>query len=119
LSFISSLIAKSKEQHLKDKKGSLFQGGLYPLVMDSPFGNLGKEYRRQVAMNIPKLADQVILLVSDSQWDDSVEKTTISKVGKMYESVFYTNKPIKESQKKFFKPSLDGGQYSTVKEVAL
>ena len=35
-----------------------------PVVMGSPFGNLDEIYRRQIAKTIPKLANQLVALVT-------------------------------------------------------
>ena len=40
----------------------------YPIVLDSPFGQLGSQYRQGVAKFIPSIADQTIILVSETQW---------------------------------------------------
>jgi DNA sulfur modification protein DndD len=84
LAFIGSLVdkARSTYQHSGSAAAGFFQGGLYPLVMDSPFGSLEDEYRRDVAEWIPTLAPQVIVLVSESQWRREVEEKLHSKIGR-------------------------------------
>jgi len=52
--------------------------------MDSPFGALDDDHRRQVASLIPDLANQVVILVTDSQWGGSVESEMEEIVGAMY-----------------------------------
>ena len=83
LSFIGSLVSyareKTKEQFLSD-----FSGGDFPIVMDSPFGNLDQTHTANVAANIGELASQVIIIVSDKQWNKDVEDNIKDKVGKMY-----------------------------------
>lgn len=83
LSFIGSLVEyareKTKQEFLSD-----FSGGDYPIVMDSPFGNLDATHTSNVAANIGKLASQVIIVVSDKQWSKEVEDNIKSQVGKMY-----------------------------------
>lgn len=83
LSFIGSLVEyareKSKQEFLSD-----FSGGDYPIVMDSPFGNLDELHTSNVAANIGKLASQVIIIVSDKQWNKDVENNIKHQVGKMY-----------------------------------
>ncbi|MDX1282977.1 AAA family ATPase [Shewanella colwelliana] len=88
LSFISSIISMAKEQHLKDNK--FFCGGLYPLVMDSPFGALDPDYRTKVAANVSVLAEQVIIFVSYSQWAGNVEEACRDKVGNSYKLIFHS-----------------------------
>ena len=83
LSFIGSLVSyareKTKEQFLSD-----FSGGDFPIVMDSPFGNLDQTHTSNVAANIGELSSQVIIIVSDKQWNKDVEDNIKGKVGRMY-----------------------------------
>jgi len=87
LSFISSIVSLCKENYQENKKN--MKGGVFPIVMDSPYGALDKEYRALVAKVIPELADQIIILVSDSQWSGEVEEEIISKVGKRYTLMYH------------------------------
>ncbi|NLG32055.1 MAG: hypothetical protein GX550_00870 [Syntrophomonadaceae bacterium] len=54
------------------------------MVMDAAFGNLDPIYRSNVARRIPELANQVIILVNKSQWQDEVAKNTAARIGKQY-----------------------------------
>lgn len=98
LSFIGSLVEyareKTKQEFLSD-----FSGGDYPIVMDSPFGNLDEIHTSNVAENIGKLASQVIIVVSDKQWNKDVENNIKHQVGKMYKmyDVNDTNKDVLET----------------------
>ncbi|MFC5865019.1 AAA family ATPase [Acidicapsa dinghuensis] len=86
LAFIGSLADKAREtyEHHGAQEGALFLGGLYPIVMDSAFGNLESEYRREVASGIPSLAPQVIILVSETQWRNEVEQELDARIGRQY-----------------------------------
>ena len=86
LVFIASLVALASRRAeiptiLKD-----VEGGDYPMVMDSPFGQLGEEFRSGVAKWIPNLAPQVILLVSSTQYKGKVDEilTEQDRVGRRY-----------------------------------
>jgi DNA sulfur modification protein DndD len=86
LVFIASLVALAKRRNeiptiLRD-----LQGGDFPLVMDSPFGQLGKEFRSAVARHIPELAPQLIILVSSTQYAGDVERELgqSDRVGRRY-----------------------------------
>ena len=57
-------------------------GGLYPVVIDSAFGSLEVEYRRDVAKWIRSLSPQIILLVSETQWRREVEEELQPFIGK-------------------------------------
>lgn len=77
LSFITSLariVSKSK-----DKVD-------YPLFMDTPFANLGRENRRNLIESLPKLTRQWIPLLTDTEYTDfekNIFKKT-NKIGKVY-----------------------------------
>ncbi|WP_263819335.1 AAA family ATPase [Salinibacter sp.] len=84
LAFVSSLVRKASDMKSNGQaSGSgLFTGGEYPLVMDSPFGSLEKEYRRQVADWVPELAPQIVAIVSETQWRKEVEEELGPKIGR-------------------------------------
>lgn len=82
LSFIGALVAIAKERASRGAK--VFRGGVYPIVMDSPFGTLDVEYRRNVARGLPALAHQIVLLVSSSQWSREVEEEIRPRIGFEY-----------------------------------
>ncbi|MEG5170863.1 AAA family ATPase [Microcoleus sp. B3-D7] len=84
LAFIGSLVDKAQAIYYgkaDQKTKILFKGGLYPLVIDSAFGQLEPEYKRDVAKWVPTLAPQVIVLVSESQWKKEVEEELQAKIG--------------------------------------
>lgn len=68
LTFIGSLVQIARERYESDTETEYFSGGIYPIVMDSPFGALDDEHRRTVSHVIPRMAEQVVVLVTDSQW---------------------------------------------------
>lgn len=82
LAFVGALGAKARQTYEDAKESAgVFRGGLYPLVIDSAFGNLEVEYRREVARWMPTLAPQVIIMVSESQWRQEVETELLSRIG--------------------------------------
>ena len=58
--------------------------------MDSPFGALDKDYREKISRYIPELAEQVIILVSNSQWEGNVEDQCRSRIGKEWNLIYYS-----------------------------
>lgn len=96
LAFVGSLVKKAKENVEQAKKSpqavAVPVGGHYPLVMDSPFGSLEDEYREKVAAWIPRLAHQVVILVSNTQWRDEVERATRPLIGREYVLELHTQK---------------------------
>ena len=95
LSFVGSLVQKARDNMTAagdNQTGALPNGGLYPLVMDSPFGSLEDDYRAKVASWIPRLARQVIVLVSKTQWREEVEEGIRPRVGREYILELHTPK---------------------------
>lgn len=91
LSFVGALANIAREQWRKARKikGSDlsrigFEGGVYPVVIDSAFGNLGQAYRKYVARLLPELTDQVIIFVSKSQGLGPVHEELGSKIGREF-----------------------------------
>jgi DNA sulfur modification protein DndD len=73
---------RSEERTGKDEILGGFAGGIFPVVMDSPFGKLDVAYQERVAEAIPKLAPQVIVMVSKSQGLGAVKDVLWPRVGK-------------------------------------
>ena len=82
LAFIGGLVAIAKERSLRGD--GVFKGGVYPVVMDSPFGYLDQQYRRNVARGLPTMANQVVVFVSSSQWSQEVAEEIRPRIGKEY-----------------------------------
>lgn len=83
LAFIASLVSYAREKS-HSKLLSDFGGGDFPIVMDSPFGNLSAGHKQNVAREIGNLASQVLVIVSDEQWSSTVESNIISRVNVIY-----------------------------------
>ena len=83
LCFIGGLVNIARKQN-KMKSDIFFEGGIYPIVMDSPFSNLDPVHREKVSSGIPRLADQVVVLVSDSQWIGNIEAQMKPRIGSEY-----------------------------------
>ena len=83
LSFIGGIIDRVR-QWSEDNNLVGYDSSTFPIVMDSPFGSLDQIYRRQVAKAIPQLANQLIILVTKTQWQGEVEQETKSLIGQKY-----------------------------------
>jgi len=94
LSFIGALVDIARTNYEGKKK--FYFGGIYPLIMDSPFGQLDPEHRKNVAEGIPELAPQIILMVADQQWTGDIDSTMTPRVGKEYFIKNYNPKNDKE-----------------------
>ncbi len=128
LSFIGSILEFAKEIKTdKNKYGSIINkyGGIYPLVMDSPFGSLDQTSSKNVAESLPSLSEQIVLMVSSTQWRNEVKNGMISKVGKQYVLCNHTPKPGKAAKvfieyngrKHPFAKSTDGPEFTEVEEL--
>jgi DNA sulfur modification protein DndD len=91
LSLIGSVIERVRQW----SKAGLVMGpdsSTFPVVMDSPFGNLDEIYRRQVARLVPLLANQLVVMASQTQWRGEVEQEMQSRIGKEYVLTFNSPK---------------------------
>jgi len=92
LCFIGGVIGLAREYQAKQERLPGPDSSHFPLVMDSPFGSLGPNYRRQVADHITRLADQVIIMVTNTQWRGEVEQSFRGRIGKSYLLQYYSPK---------------------------
>ncbi len=110
LVFIASLV-KYAASRIDNDELILKPGTVAPLVLDAPFGQLDTNYQEETARNIPKLAEQVVLLVSSSQGNKRVLKALEPYIGAEY-ALISENKEMRGSKKE---TSLDlyGKKYVT------
>ncbi|MGK7945117.1 MAG: AAA family ATPase [Microcystaceae cyanobacterium] len=124
LSFIGAIIDRVR---LWSEKNTLMgiDSSTFPIVMDSPFGSLDEIYRRQVAKSIPQLANQLVILVTKTQWRGEVERETKPYLGKQYVLTYYSPKEDCEEDKieingknyPLVKRSVNGFEYTEIKPV--
>ncbi|MFQ4142174.1 AAA family ATPase [Chlorogloeopsis sp. ULAP02] len=112
LSFIASIIDRVREW--SDRKNILMipDSSTFPIVMDSPFGSLDEQYRRQIAKIIPRLANQLVVMVTKTQWRGEVEAEIANRIGKQYVLTYYSSKP--ECEQDYIE--LAGEKYSLVRQ---
>jgi DNA sulfur modification protein DndD len=92
LSFIGGIIDRVREcRH--QKLLALPESNTFPIVMDSPFGSLDQISRRQIAQILPQLANQLLVLVSKTQWRGEVETEMGQKIDYQYVLTYYSSKP--------------------------
>lgn len=91
LAFIASIIKLAKRKAAEDNPIGP-ASAVYPMVMDSPFGSLDPIYRHQIAEHVPVLADQVVLMLTESQWRGEVEQSLRGKVGRTYVMTYHTTR---------------------------
>jgi DNA sulfur modification protein DndD len=90
LVFIASLLSLARRRSEIPTILKGLAGGEYPLVTDSPFGQLSI-FRWGVAKWVPDLAPQVILLVSPKQFDGDVAEALrdTGRIGKRYYLAYF------------------------------
>ncbi len=110
LSFIGGIIDGVREW---SKKNTLMgpDSSTFPIVMDSPFGSLDEIYRRQIAKILPQLANQLVVLVTKTQWRGEVAQEMGPYIGKEYVLVY--NSPKTDCEEDWVE--LKGMRYPLVK----
>ncbi len=124
LSFIGGIIDRVRQWSQRNTLMG-YDSSTFPIVMDSPFGSLDQIYRRQVAKAIPQLANQLVILVTKTQWQGEVETETKPLIGREYVLTYHSPKTdceldsIELSQQNYFlvKPSLNNFEYSAIVPV--
>lgn len=99
LVFIASLVALARRRSEIPTIIRGLTGSEYPMVMDSPFGQLGVLFREGVARWIPSLAPQVIILVSHTQFNGPVEDELkkSKRVGRRYYLAYHGSEVRKDA----------------------
>ncbi|GAB4241803.1 MAG: SMC family ATPase [Stanieria sp.] len=92
LSFIGAIIDRVREWSQRNTLMGL-DSSTFPIVMDSPFGSLDEVYRRKVAKSLPQLANQLVVLVTKTQWCGEVEAEITDYIGKEYVLIYNSSKP--------------------------
>ena len=59
-----------------------------PVIMDTPFARLSGQHLESIAKNIPNLVPQLILFVTDKEWNESSKAGLEPRVGYHYELLF-------------------------------
>ena len=111
LAFTAALIEFARvRQNAKDYR--LLPGTVAPLVLDSPFGQLDETYRTTTAQFIPRMARQVILLVSRSQGSEEVLSALRAHLGAEYLLVRHNTEPAGDRKSEI--RYLTGREFATV-----
>lgn len=95
LCFIGALAYVSREIH--NRKSSIENGKIFPIILDSPFGDLDDEHRLKLVKILPSLADQIVLLTSSSQATQEMKAELHPSIGFFY--TLYNNKNLDKTQK--------------------
>ncbi len=92
LSFIGGIIDRVREWIQENALMGL-DSSTFPIVMDSPFGILDEIYRRQIAKVLPTLANQLVVLVTKTQWRGEVQEEMAKHIGREYVLTYHSPKP--------------------------
>ena len=92
LSFIGGIIDQVREW-IQENALMGPDSSTFPIVMDSPFGSLDEIYRRQIAKTIPQLANQLVVLVTKTQWRGEVAQEMAKHIGREYVLTYNSPKP--------------------------
>ena len=93
LLFISCLTDLAREEELNKTNNDIQIGaGIYPIVVDSPYGELDTEYKKSISKVLKQLAPQVVLLLNQSQWDKNIEKIFSDSSSNVYRLVAHRPK---------------------------
>lgn len=84
LSFIGGLVYYAKELKKIKRDEMDNDGGIYPLVMDAPYGDLDNSYRKEFTKFLPEISDQVVVMVSSGQWNNEIEEVVSKNIGNIY-----------------------------------
>ncbi|MFI8810438.1 MULTISPECIES: AAA family ATPase [unclassified Streptomyces] len=87
LSFVGAVSEIAKQIHQRKAKGGddiLGDGGIYPVVMDAPFGSLDLTYQKEISQALPKLTSQIVTLISNSQARGEVLENLQGAATRMY-----------------------------------
>lgn len=74
LSFIAAMVRLSGEEA--------------PVIMDTPFARLSGNHLKNVAIELPDLVPQLVLFVTDQEWNDSSKAGLEPRVGAQYQLHF-------------------------------
>ncbi|HEY9671218.1 MAG TPA: AAA family ATPase [Waterburya sp.] len=92
LSFIGGIIDRVRDWIQENTLMGL-DSSTFPIVMDSPFGSLDEIYRRQIAKILPTLANQLVVLVTRTQWRGEVAQEMQNYIGREYVLTYNSPKP--------------------------
>lgn len=111
LSFIGGIIDQVR-RWIQENTLMGIDSSTFPIVMDSPFGSLDEIYRRQIAKIVPQLANQLIVLVTKTQWRGEVAEEMANHIGREYVLTYNSPKPDCEEDS----INLGGVSYPLVKQ---
>ncbi|MFC2073788.1 AAA family ATPase [Campylobacterota bacterium] len=93
LVFISTLIELAKEKEEARDSDNLSTGaGIYPIVVDSPYGEFDAVYKKTISRALKELSPQVIILLNQEQWNEEIENEFSDSLAHAYRLVAHRPK---------------------------
>ena len=93
LMFISTLIDLAREKESEVSLNDVSAGaGIYPIVVDSPYGEFDTVYKKTISLALKELAPQVIILLSQEQWSEEIESVFHDSLAHAYRLVAHRPK---------------------------
>lgn len=129
LIFISTLIDFAREKEMEISKDELSAGaGIYPIVVDSPYGEFDTVYKKTISIALKELAPQVIILLSQEQWSEDLEAVFDESLAHVYRLVAHRPKlsTIHSERNKLYSSGqtfdlevYDDREYTTIERVGV
>lgn len=108
LTITSALISfAGKQKNIKDP--ILNSTTVAPLFIDAPFGVLDNKYRNVVVKELPKKVNQIIFLVSSSQWTDEMDAEIRHLINSEYRVILEESSP--QNHKEVDKITIQGKEF--------
>lgn len=92
LAFLGGIIEETRQYYRQAERMGEGQSVQYPIVMDAPFGQLDPGHRRHVAARLSRIADQVVVLVTPTQYRGEVAEAIEELTGKHYLIKYFTTR---------------------------
>ncbi len=105
--YISSLISIARERRDLDSS-ILTPGAIAPLIFDAPFSKLDSKYAPNIAKELPKLVDQLIILMYQDKGKEV--DSTLSDEGKLGKIYYFTEETAAEQGQKSVQEYRFGGK---------
>jgi len=117
LAFIGGIISETKKFYTRAENSHMGEYIQYPVVMDAPFGQLDSPHRRYVTKRLAQIADQIIILVTPTQFRGEVENSIKNITGKQYLLRYNTtSKDLERKLEVDYKININENSYSLALE---
>jgi DNA sulfur modification protein DndD len=129
LLFISTLIDMARNREQKRNSGDIDPGaGIYPIVIDSPYGQFDTVYKQYISEVVRDMAPQVIILLNQEQWNDGKDLYRIFENDIAHQYVLIAHRPklshafskinkINYNNKSIDMEILDEDEYTEIKNM--